>query len=167
MPTAPHRDGVVVGVDIGGTKVAAGLVGPDGRILAQASNQMAANGAASDGLAAVTSAIDMLFAESNEPYTIRGIGICSPGPLDSETGVVTNPPNLPCRRDFPLASETARIYHVPVKVDNDVNSAGLAEALWGAGHGYRNVSEPPGTRHCVRLAPARLPASNISRARRD
>jgi glucokinase len=140
MRTALHSDRVVIGVDIGGTKVAAGFVGPDGRILARARTQMAANGAASDGLAAVTSAIDKLFAENHEKrHAIRGIGICSPGPLDPETGVVINPPNLPCWRNFPLASEMARIYRLPVKVDNDANAAGLAEALWGAGHGYRNV----------------------------
>jgi glucokinase len=53
--------------------------------------------------------------------------------------VVINPPNLPCWRHFPLAAEIAKIYRVRVKVDNDANAAGLAEALWGAGHGYRNV----------------------------
>jgi len=70
---------------------------------------------------------------------IRGIGICSPGPLDPHTGVVINPPNLPCWRNFPLAREVSRIYGVPVRVDNDANAAALAESLWGAGCGYRNV----------------------------
>lgn len=140
MATAPYGDGVVVGVDIGGTKVAAGFVGPDGKILTQVRTQMVPDGTPSAGLAAVTSAIDSLFGTNPGTYhPIRGIGICSPGPLDPETGVVINPPNLPCWRNFPLASETARIYRVPVKVDNDANAAGLAEALWGAGHGYRNV----------------------------
>jgi glucokinase len=53
--------------------------------------------------------------------------------------VVINPPNLPCWRNFPLAAEVAHIYRVRVKVDNDANAAGLAEALWGAGRGYQNV----------------------------
>ena len=70
---------------------------------------------------------------------IHGIGICSPGPLDPKTGVVLNPPNLPCWRNYPLAAELARIYRVRVKVDNDANAAGLAETLWGAGRGHRNV----------------------------
>jgi len=70
---------------------------------------------------------------------VHGIGICSPGPLDPVSGVVINPPNLPCWRNFPLASETRRIYGLPVTLDNDANAAGLAEALWGAGAGYRNV----------------------------
>ena len=54
-------------------------------------------------------------------------------------GVVINPPNLPCRRIYPLASEAARIYQLPVNVDNDGNAAALAEAIWRAGRGYRNV----------------------------
>jgi len=71
--------------------------------------------------------------------TIHGIGICSPGPLDPKTGVVINPPNLPCWRGFPLGAETAKAYGLPVCIDNDANAAGLAEAIWGAGSGYRNV----------------------------
>jgi glucokinase len=59
--------------------------------------------------------------------------------LNPKTGVVLNPPNLPCWRDYPLAAEVARVYRVRVKVDNDANAAGLAEALWGAARGYQNV----------------------------
>ena len=70
---------------------------------------------------------------------MHGIGICAPGPLDPDAGVVINPPNLPCWRNFPLARETGHTYGLPVKLDNDANAAGLAEALWGAGVGYHNV----------------------------
>jgi glucokinase len=70
---------------------------------------------------------------------LLGIGICSPGPLDPATGVVINPPNLPCWRNFPLAAEVANIYNVPVRVDNDGNAAALAETVWGAGRGYKYV----------------------------
>ena len=50
-----------------------------------------------------------------------------------------NPPNLPGWRNFPLADKVSKAYRVPVRVDNDGNAAALAEALWGAGRGYRNV----------------------------
>jgi len=130
---SPH----VIGVDIGGTKVAAGLVDGNGKIAAQVRTPMSANGSAEAGFAAVTSAIDSLFREYSG--TVRGIGICAPGPLDPNTGVVINPPNLPCWRNFPLAAEISKLYSAPVKVDNDGNAAALAEALWGAGRGYRNV----------------------------
>jgi glucokinase len=53
--------------------------------------------------------------------------------------VVVNPPNLPCWRNFPLAAEVAKVYGVPVKIDNDANGAALAEVRWGAGRGYSSV----------------------------
>jgi glucokinase len=133
-------DPLVVGVDVGGTKVAAGLVDHTGKITAQTRTPMVANGEASDGLAAVISAIDLLFADDTQTRRlIRGIGICSPGPLDPKTGVVLNPPNVPCWRNFPLAAEVEKVYRVAVKVENDANAAALAEAHWGAGRGYRRV----------------------------
>src|SRR3984957_7226767 len=134
---------LVIGVDIGGTKVAAGLVDATGKILRQNRNPMVCNDGAAGGLASVTTAIETISAQAvdatGKRSPIRGVGICSPGPLDPKTGVVINPPNLPCWRDFPLAAEISRIYHVPVKVDNDANAAGLAETMWGSGQGYRNV----------------------------
>src|SRR5207245_6335709 len=59
--------------------------------------------------------------------------------LDRRPGVIINPPDVPCWRDLTLADEVATHYSVHVKVDNDANAAGLAEHLWGAGRGYRNV----------------------------
>ena len=134
------NDTLVVGVDIGGTKVAAGLVDGNGKIKTQTRTPMVANAEANDGLAAVVSAIDLLFGHDAKARTLtRGIGICSPGPLDPKTGIVINPPNLPCWRNFPLAAELERVYRVPVKVENDADAAALAEAYWGAGRGYRNI----------------------------
>ena len=142
MASAPLRDDLVIGVDIGGTKVAAGLVDPSGEILSHTRNPMAGSNGAASGLASVTQAIEAASAQAVNTTGVRtlsGIGICSPGPLDPHTGVVINPPNLPCWRNFPLAAEIAKTYRVRVKVDNDANAAGLAETLWGAGQGYRNV----------------------------
>jgi glucokinase len=127
----------VLGVDVGGTKVAVGLVDRNGKILAKGRNPMVANGTAEAGLQAVAHAIDSLA--STVPGGVHSIGICAPGPLDPKTGVVLNPPNLPCWRDFPLAERITSMYHVPVKVDNDANAAALAETKWGAARGYRYV----------------------------
>ncbi len=134
------HDGLVIGVDIGGTKVAVGLVDGNGEIKTQLRTPMVANGTAAEGLAAVVSAIDLLFArDAKNRALIRGIGMCAPGPLDPSTGVVINPPNLPCWRNFPLAAEIEKVFHVPVKLENDANAAALAEAYWGAGRGYRHI----------------------------
>lgn len=125
-----------LGVDIGGTKVAVGMVDSSGKLLTQQRSPMIANGAPEAGFKAVTDAIDSMLVSSN---TIQGIGICAPGPLDPKTGVVINPPNLPCWRNFPLAEKIKEKYRVPVKVDNDANAAALAETRWGAARGYRFV----------------------------
>ena len=134
------RSEYIIGVDVGGTKVAAGLVDSGGVITHQTRTPMAAADAAA-GLSAVRSAIDSVRAASDSEIrrSISSIGICAPGPLDPQTGVVINPPNLPGWRDFPLAAEISKAYRLPVRVDNDGNAAALAEALWGAGRGHRNI----------------------------
>jgi glucokinase len=135
-------DPCFIGVDVGGTKVAAGLVDSKGEISHQTRTPMVATDAAA-GLAAVTAAIDSVSAavklNKASQRLISGIGICAPGPLCPRTGVVINPPNLPGWRNFPLAELVSKAYHLPVRVDNDGNAAALAEALWGAGRGYRNI----------------------------
>lgn len=131
-------EGLVLGVDIGGTKVAVGIVDREGNILAQGREPMVAGGSAESGLAAVIRAIDsMMGGESGRK--IESIGICAPGPLDPKTGVVLNPPNVPCWRNFPLADRISQKYSVPVRVDNDANAAALAETRWGAARGFKYV----------------------------
>jgi glucokinase len=129
-----------LGVDIGGTKVATGLVDSDGVIQFQTRVAMPARDSAKAGFAAVRSAIEaVLNAHPDARSHLTGIGICAPGPLDPVTGVILNPPNLPCWRNFPLAAEVQRAFGLAARVDNDGNAAALAEALWGAGTGFRNV----------------------------
>jgi glucokinase len=126
-----------VGVDIGGTKIAAGLVNAAGQISSHVRVPMVSNSAAEDGLNAVLSAIEQTTPLARGP--VAGIGICAPGPLDPITGVILNPPNVPCWRNFPLAQSVQKKYSVPVKVDNDANAAALAETRWGAARGYKYV----------------------------
>jgi len=129
-----------LGVDIGGTKVAAGLVDAEGIVIFQTRLAMHARGSASEGFAAVQSAIEAVFAaRPGSRSSLTGIGICAPGPLDPVSGVILNPPNVPCWRNFPLAAEVQRVFGFSARVDNDGNAAALAEAIWGAGVGYDNV----------------------------
>ncbi len=127
-----------LGVDVGGTKVAAGLVSATGEILHKTRTPMVSNGDCRAGLAAVKAAIDQVRS-ANPGRTIAGIGLSSPGPLDPRTGVVINPPNLPCWRNFAFRDAVEVAYHLPVSLDNDANAAALAEAIWGSGRGYSSV----------------------------
>lgn len=142
MHETTQRDGLVIGVDIGGTKIAAGLVDSTGKVLSQCRVPMVAREGASNALVAVTQAINVVSTNAKATGTmhlIRGIGICCPGPLDSKAGVILNPPNLPCWRNFPLAAELAHRYGYRVRVENDANAAALAEMMWGAGQGCRDI----------------------------
>ena len=136
------NESCALGVDIGGTKVAAGLVSASGDIVFQTRVPMVCRQDAAAGLRAVENAIRAVFAERPEetsPGRLTGIGVCSPGPLDPQSGVVLNPPNLPCWRNFPLGAELHRVFGLPIRVDNDANAAGLAEAIWGEAKGFRLV----------------------------
>jgi len=140
MPEAIALGAFVIGVDVGGTKVAAGFVDERGEIHEHTRVAMNCRGTAEEGLAAVTNSIDSLLKLTPEgSKAARSIGICAPGPLDPRTGVVLNPPNVPCWRNFPLAAEIARRYGASVKLENDAKAAALAETLWGTGRGYRTV----------------------------
>lgn len=123
---------LALGVDIGGTKVAAGLVNNLGEIVRRFRTPMSSSGSGTDGLNAVLTAIDAVLADAGE---VNGIGMISPGPLDPKRGIVLNPPNLPCWRDFDLVGAVGARYSLPTYLDNDANAAGLAEALWGAAQG--------------------------------
>ncbi len=130
----------ILGVDIGGTKVAAGLVDAQGAILHRHRVTMVPDRDVQAGLEAVLAAANAETAEAEaRGHKVIGIGISSPGPLDPRGGLVINPPNLPCWRNFLLAKEVSRITRLPVFVDNDANAAGLAEAVRGSGKGYASV----------------------------
>jgi len=130
-----------IGVDIGGTKVAAGLVDATGEITHKQRVPMLSAGTAAAGFSSVTGAIEAVLAGAGDEArsAVTGIGLCAPGPLDPKRGVVINPPNVPCWRGFPLAAEVERVFGVPARLDNDANAAGLAEVLWGSAQGNASV----------------------------
>jgi glucokinase len=136
----PAEQNLFLGVDIGGTKVAAGIVTPRGEILSKVRVPMVSNRDASAGLEAVECAISAaLDTQPKRRSSVTAIGISSPGPLDPRRGIVINPPNLKCWHDFPIAEKIAKSRRLPARLDNDANAAALAEALWGAGVGYDSV----------------------------
>jgi glucokinase len=130
----------VIAVDVGGTKVAAGLVDGNGQITRKQRAVMVPDRTAENGFGVVKATIENLLSQARaDGVTVSKIGVCAPGPLDPRVGVILNPPNLPCWRNFPLAAEIQRHFGVPARIDNDANAAALAEAIWGAAIGYSNV----------------------------
>jgi len=70
---------------------------------------------------------------------IEGVGLCAPGPLDPKKGIVYNPPNLPGWKNVRLASAVQKKFGIKAKLDNDANAAGVAEMIWGAAKGYKDI----------------------------
>jgi glucokinase len=136
----PKKTPIYLGVDIGGTKIAAGLVDARGNILSKTRMPMSSRGTAEEGLAAVEKAIAAaLDSKPQLRSAVVAIGISSPGPLDPRKGIIINTPNLPCWRNFHITKKLKAPGHLPVTLDNDANAAGLAEAIWGAGKGHESV----------------------------
>jgi glucokinase len=130
---------LTVGVDVGGTKVAGGLVTSKGRLVKSVVVPTRAEDGVKVSFGQVRRVVEKLIAQAGGKENICGIGLCSPGVLDRATGLVINAPNLPGWEELHLARELEATFHLPAKVENDANTAGLAEALFGAGVGYPDV----------------------------
>jgi glucokinase len=125
---------IVLGIDIGATKIAAGQVDETARVAAPSIVPTRAAEGVDVSLAQVWLAIEQSLARN-----VAAIGICAPGPLNPKTGVLLNPPNLPGWRNVPLARMVEERYGLRCRVENDANAAGLAEARFGAARGYSSV----------------------------
>jgi glucokinase len=125
----PSRRGLSVGVDIGGTKVAAGVVDVHGQILAEA--RRATPG---QDPRAVESVITDLVRELSADYRIRSIGIGAAGWMDLSNSTVLFSPHLAWRNE-PLRRNLEKLLRRRVTVVNDADAAAWAEWRFGAGRG--------------------------------
>lgn len=132
-------ENLIVGIDVGGTKVAGGLMTPKGELIATTVLPTHADGGVKRSFLQVRRVIERMIRRAGGKKNVQGIGICSPGALDSETGKIINAPNMPGWETLRLAADLERIFGLPTRVENDANAAGLAEVLFGAGRGYEQV----------------------------
>lgn len=128
-----------IGVDLGGTKIATGLADRQGRILARQIVPTLAPQGADAVIRRIVETIHRVLADADiRREAVAGIGICCPGPLDPETGVVFLAPNLNWR-NVPICDRLAAEFGLPVKLENDANAAALAELWFGAGRGASSL----------------------------
>jgi len=131
-PAAPPA----VGIDLGGTKVHAGVVSPGGQILAEARVPTEADRDTDAVLGNIERAARTVLREAGlQPADVAGVGLGSPAPLDMREGIILNPGNLPSLHGVRIASRLADALGMRVILDNDANCFGLAEARFGAGAG--------------------------------
>jgi len=121
-------------LDIGGTKLAVGLVTRSGQVLARQRQETDRSAAPSEIMDALESmARDV---RQDAPGPLDAIGISYGGPVDYYSGVTVTCHHLDGWEGIPLRDEIERRLAAPAFMDNDANAAALAEAMFGAGKGH-------------------------------
>lgn len=124
---------IVWGMDIGGTKSALCAADVSGRILCR--HQLATQEYSWESLLEALSAWGL----ANAPAPCA-VGVSCGGPLDSRTGMILSPPNLPGWDEVPVVEWLTKRLGVPAFLQNDANACALAEWMYGAGKGTQNMA---------------------------
>jgi glucokinase len=124
---------LAIGIDIGGTKVAAGVVDASGNVLAQARRRTPSRDP-EHLVDVVTEIVRQLLSE----HEVTAVGVGAAGFVDVNRATVLFAPNL-AWRDAPLREEISSRVDLPVVVENDANAAAWGEYRFGAGEDRRDV----------------------------
>jgi glucokinase len=134
------RIGLLLGIDIGGSKVAVALGDAEGGVRARARRATEPSGDARADVARIASDALRLLAEAGVAVSeLDAVGVSAPGPIDPVRGDLVHPPNLPGWGTVPLRALLREALGVPVRVANDADAAALAEWRWGAGRGLEDL----------------------------
>jgi glucokinase len=125
-------------IDIGGTKLGAGVVDAAGSLTVRARRATPATGDAEALFAELAGLADAVRGDARAAgVEIEACGVGCGGPM-AEGGVAVSPLNIPAWRDFPLRDRLARHLRLPVAVDNDAKALALGEGWCGAAAGERD-----------------------------
>jgi glucokinase len=127
-------------VDLGGTKIIAAVVLPDGKIISRNYRLTMADKGPEAVSDRILSAVDKAIAQAKlKTSELIGIGVAAAGILDTNRGIVTTSPNLPNWRNVPLRDILADKLGVATYIVNDASAAALGEHRFGAGMGFNNM----------------------------
>ena len=118
-----------IGVDLGGTNVRVAKVDENGTILQMVKEATEIE----QGVEHVVAKIISMIERIDRYADCEGIGMGVPGPVDTVQGKMVLATNLPGFEGYPIAQKIGDHFHLPTFVDNDVNVAGMGEAILGAG----------------------------------
>ncbi len=135
LPALAAAHLLTVGVDIGGTKIAAGVVDAEGRVLDRTRRETPHR---STTPKVVEDLIVEAVAELAGRRAVHAVGVAAAGFVDARQSSVLFAPHLSWREE-PLREKLARRLHLPVVVENDANAAGWAEWRYGAGVGESHL----------------------------
>ncbi len=130
----------VIGIDVGGTKIAFGAVSRAGKILKRRTIATHPDDSFEQGIERLSAGIVALLADIGwGTDEIGGIGIGCPGPVDTENGVILSVYTLPGWSNRAFAQPMSARFATPVRLENDANAALLGEALAGAAKGKKSA----------------------------
>lgn len=130
----------IVGIDIGGTNIKAGVLDKEGNIIYSCSIKTLADNGSEDVLNRISNLVsDMLNENKISKEDVAGIGMGIPGPVNTDTGVVSFCPNMKGWENLNASKKLEELTSLAVKVGNDVNVITMGEAWIGAAKGYLNV----------------------------
>jgi len=130
----------VLAFDLGGTKIAFGVVAENGEVLGSDKIETLAKQGPEQAIQRVNLAAQSLLQKLNiKPQELIGIGIASPGPLDISKGCVDGSPNLPGWSGYSIEQGLSSFFNLPARIDNDANAAALGEYKFGAGKNKKNM----------------------------
>ncbi|WNS41716.1 ROK family protein [Paenibacillus sp. MMS20-IR301] len=122
-----------MGIDIGGTKTALGLVSPEGQVLSKTSLPTDLSVTPPEMVDKIAAAVTQLLSDAGlQESDLKGIGIGAPGPLNTRLGQIAEPPNLRSWWNFPVVAAFKRHFQAPIVLENDATAAALAEKWVGA-----------------------------------
>lgn len=130
---------IIIGVDLGGTFIKAGAIGPEGDVLYRCRRETEGDEGPERVCANIAEAVRECSENLSEHQQAVGVGVGSPGPLDLDRGVVIFAPNLPGWDNVPLRDMVENLTDLPCVVENDANAAALGEQWIGAGHGCSSL----------------------------
>ncbi len=134
------RRDLVVGVDLGGTKVLSLVATEDGLVLGEDTRPSLAERNPAAVLDQVVDSANSAMERAGVSHgEVLALGVSSPGPVDRARGVVTTPPNFAAWRDVPLVSLVGERLGLRVAIENDGNAGALGELRFGAGRGARDL----------------------------
>ena len=122
-----------VGIDLGGSKIAFGLVSPQDKIVRRERSRMDADDRLEAVLERIAGQVERLRDALPAGERISSVGICTPGPVDHVSGDLLTLVNLPGISNSPLRRALQARLGLPVRLDHDAKAAALGEFLYGAG----------------------------------
>ncbi len=130
----------VVGMDIGGTKLATVVADASGKILQKVRKPTETEKGPQHAVQRLLEMVDETIRLAGlKREDISAIGVSCGGPLDTKTGVIYSPPNLPGWDSLPLKALMEAEFHIPTTIENDANAEALAEWRFGGGRGHNYV----------------------------